>query len=497
VDPLAEACSRTEFLHFPGADPQLAGHALVFVPAPNKVVVAASCWNCPTGGNRTFQWTSTNNGSSFAAPTPIGLGTESRTDGDGLWLDSLGIFVAANGGHVRATSSATDVGPGAQFAPPGFSFGSQVVEDPATGQLVAAANDLGSIEYGAYSGVHTVAGINALDSDWAAERSLSAPEPGNSESALNAGASGVFLTYRSRSASGSALGMRRFDPGSSSFGPPAYVQGADPIDSGRVEYPDSFQSQGGRVHLVWRSLFDGGRLRYRTSPNGVGFGPAGTLATGESFVEPEIAVGDETGFVVWTNGFTVRVVRVDPREDPTRAGSGGTPTASPVGKRPRVRGARIGDRTLLPGQGTTFRFSSSDAGRAVLTIEKRFKGLKVKVKTKTKRAGKKKKTTCLPQTRKRLRALRRKSPTPRAYRRTLKKRTCHAFRRIGEIRQRVTRGANTIAFNGRVAGRKLSRGSYRARLVVTDSAGRRSRAESIRFKVVGSKKAKKRRGGRR
>jgi hypothetical protein len=151
----------------------------------------------------------------------------------------------------------------------------------------------------------------------------------------------------------------------------------------------------------------------------------------------------------------------------------------------------IGDRTLLPGQGATFSFRSSEAGLAVLTFEKRFKGLEVK----TKRKGRAKaKTTCLPASGKRLRALRKKAGTPRAYRKLLKKRSCNGWKRIGEIRQRVTAGSNSIPFSGRIAGRKLTKGQYRGRLVITDSAGLTSRTETIKFKVVAKKK---KRAGRR
>jgi hypothetical protein len=48
----------------------------------------------------------------------------------------------------------------------------------------------------------------------------------------------------------------------------------------------------------------------------------------------------------------------------------------------------------------------------------------------------------------------------------------------------VTPGQNTIVFNGRIAGRALRRGRYRALLVITDSAGNVSRVEQIRFRVL-------------
>jgi hypothetical protein len=57
-------------------------------------------------------------------------------------------------------------------------------------------------------------------------------------------------------------------------------------------------------------------------------------------------------------------------------------------------------------------------------------------------------------------------------------------KRIGSIRQAVTPGRNTIRFDGRIAGRGLRPGRYRALLVITDSAGNVSRTERINFRVL-------------
>jgi len=45
-------------------------------------------------------------------------------------------------------------------------------------------------------------------------------------------------------------------------------------------------------------------------------------------------------------------------------------------------------------------------------------------------------------------------------------------------------GANSVAFNGRVRGRALPAGSYRATLQATDSAGRRSSSRTLSFSTV-------------
>jgi hypothetical protein len=143
----------------------------------------------------------------------------------------------------------------------------------------------------------------------------------------------------------------------------------------------------------------------------------------------------------------------------------------------------ISDTTLKPGQAAKFTFNSNEAGTAVLTIEKRFLGLKGK------RKGRK---ACLPRTRKRLSALRKRAASAKAFKALLKKKKCFGFRRIGQIRQPVKAGRNTIEFDGRIAGRPLSPGRYRARLVITDAAGNVSRTETVAFTVVGEKKKRRR-----
>jgi hypothetical protein len=49
-------------------------------------------------------------------------------------------------------------------------------------------------------------------------------------------------------------------------------------------------------------------------------------------------------------------------------------------------------------------------------------------------------------------------------------------------------GQNTIVFSGRIAGRKLRPGRYRAVLVIRDTAGNVSRAERVLFRVFRSRR---------
>ena len=145
--------------------------------------------------------------------------------------------------------------------------------------------------------------------------------------------------------------------------------------------------------------------------------------------------------------------------------------------RPTADGFAVGDATLAPGQGTSFTFSSSEAGIATLTVQKQVKGLKVRVRGRRR---------CVPQTRKRLRTLRRQAGSAREFRRLLRRRRCRAYKRIGRIRRAVQPGQNTIVFSGRIAGRRLRPGAYRALLVITDAAGNVSSVERVRFRVLRS-----------
>ena len=131
---------------------------------------------------------------------------------------------------------------------------------------------------------------------------------------------------------------------------------------------------------------------------------------------------------------------------------------------PAVTGFGIDHSSLLPGQSARFKFKSSKAGQAVLTFEQKFRG------TKKKRKGK---TICVAA-------------------KKGQKKNCNGYRKVGEIKQRVAPGDNTIAFNGKIAGRKLKPGKYRASLVITDDAGQVSRTETTNFQVVKPKKHKRR-----
>ena len=456
----ATSCNRTEILDFPGStEAQRAGKAEVFTPAPEKVVIIAGCWLCPTGTqNRIYRWISTNNGASFGAPVEIGTGPD--TNGRGAWLDDVSIYVGTSAANAKA--ALVDGTDGVTYATGGlFVYGPEVVRVPGTNKLVAATNDLAVVKYGVYKGSPlSAANINNV-ANWEVDKTLSSPEPDNSNTALNTGPNGVYLTYQDFVAGDSHVVLRHFDASTNTFGGATFIEGPDTIDDQSLGAPDSFQDPAGRIHVVWTTLHDGGRLRYTVSnTSGTGFTTAGTLAKSEGFYEPEVSAGpDGHGFAVWTPNISgaIRVVPLDPQQE------SGT-TASTDTTPPALSGFGVEDTTLLPGQATHFKFRSTKAGQAVLTVEQRFKG------TKKKRKGKK---LCVAA-------------------KKGQKKNCTGYRKVGEIHQAVTAGDNTIAFNGRIAGRKLKPGKYRASLVVTDAAGQVSRTETVNFKVVKPKKPKRR-----
>jgi hypothetical protein len=482
------ACdSESTVLSFPGptTTANATGDAQVFTFAPNKVVILASCWSCATGGitDRTFRWISTDNGASFDTATPVQVGNNLILNGQAGYINSGDLSLGTESTEFQATDAANVPSPDtttAALATGGlFGYKPSVVYNDALDTAVWAASDLSTVKF-AYQvdSTPSAAELNNVG-NWQINKLLPGAEGDNDETHLSTGPNGIFLTYKWFVANDNRVGLRKFDPATNTFGAPLYVEGADPIDNNSLEYPNHSQDGSGRIHVVWRTLHDGGRLRYtRSDDGGATFTPVANLAMKETFIDPIAEAGPGgTGFAVWKGigESTVRVVPIDPQPEPAAPGGGGPGGGGPDITPPTAGDLAIGDSTLFPGQATSFGFNSSEGGLAVLTVQKQVKGLKVRIRGKRR---------CVPQTRKRLRALRRQAGSLAEFRRLLRKRRCTAYKRIGSIRQNVTAGHNTIYFTGRIAGRRLRPGRYRAVLVVTDSAGNRSRVERIRFRVL-------------
>ena len=479
------ACdAESTVLEFPG--PTLTansiGDAQVLTPAAGKVVILGSCWACGAGGvtDRTYRWISADNGANFGAPVEVGRNLV--LNGQAAYVNTNDLTLGAEGTAFQATDPPlpTPDTATATLATGGlFVYSPSVVYDETLDRVVYATSDLDTVKY-AYraDATPTAAELNDV-ANWQIDQLLSAPEGDNDETHLSSGPSGIFLSYKWFIPNDNRLGLRKFDPVTNTFGGPVYVEGANPIDNNSLDYPHHSQDGSGRLHVVWRSLYDDGRLRYtRSDDGGATFSAAANLALKETFLDPVVeAAPSGAGFAAWKGigSSAIRVVPIDPQPEPvTPPPAGGTDTT-----RPTAGGFGIGDSTLLPGQRTSFRFNSSEAGQAVLTIQKRVKGLKLRVRGRLR---------CLPQTRQRLRtltrALVRSGLRGRALATALRRRRCMTWKRVGAIRQTVTPGANQVVFTGRIAGRRLSPGRYRARLVITDAAGNVSRTEILIFRVV-------------
>ena len=350
----------------------------------------------------------------------------------------------------------------------GFVFSPAVAVVPGgSQQVVHAVDSLDTVKYAVFT--EPSPPVSAGDANtlakWQSGKFLPAPEGDNDETHLSSGPNGVFLSYRNFVPNDDHVGLRRFDDATDTFGAPTYVEGANTIDNDGVNYPYHSQDSAGRLHFVWRTLYDGMRLRYtRSDDGGATWTPASNLAVKESFFGPIVEAGPAgTGFAIW--GFdaagetTIRIVAIDPQFEADPAAVDNTP--------PTVGGLDAGDTSLLPGQGTTFTFNTSEAGKAVLSFQKRVKGLKVK------KGGK---LRCVPKTKKLVRKLRPKLPR------------CKAWKKIGKITKNVGAGPNKIVFSGRLAGRKLGPGKYRALLKITDTAGNVSSTETLRFRVLKRKR---------
>jgi hypothetical protein len=482
------ASTALQFGDTTAANPDSFGSAQVFAPAPGKVVVVASCTQCGAGGSedRTYRWGDLDNGASFDGPFEIGR--DLMVGGQAGYLNTGDIFLGVEGTRFLAmdASLVTDL----DFDIGGFpvSAGPAVVPGPGASKAVHALNDNSStVRFAVFSDPAlpvTEADLNA-SANWDTMNPLAGAEADNEETHLSSGGNGVLLSYLSTfSATDARVGLRVFNPIADTFGAPVYVQGDSAVDDNGLDFPHHSQDAGNRIHVVWRTLHDGGRLRYsRSDDGGATFSSPANLALRESFLDPVVEAGAAgTGFAVWrTTGAAVRVVPIDPQPEP--AGPGGGSPGGPGGPGgpaggdttdPSVGGFSAGDRTLVSGAGTTFSFTSSEAGRAVLSFHKRVKGLKIRQRGRRR---------CVPQTRARLRRLRRSAGSPVAYRRLLRQRRCKAWKKVGQIRREVTAGRNEIVWNGRVAGRRLSPGLYQARLVIRDAAGNPSRTERLRFRV--------------
>jgi len=153
-----------------------------------------------------------------------------------------------------------------------------------------------------------------------------------------------------------------------------------------------------------------------------------------------------------------RPVPPPPAATPTATatpGPGGGGSTSPDTIAPTLQALLIGTTKVVAGKGTTFTLRLSEAGTVKVLITRATRGRKV---------GKK----CVKTTRKNRR-----------------RKACTYQKRITTItRTGQPAGTVKIKFTGKVRGKKLPRGTYTAKVTITDAAGNVSKAKTLVFRIV-------------
>jgi hypothetical protein len=109
------------------------------------------------------------------------------------------------------------------------------------------------------------------------------------------------------------------------------------------------------------------------------------------------------------------------------------------------------------GRGTTLRFTSSEAAKLTIRVERMLPGRK---------SGKGRKRVCKP------------------VRHKVRRGRCTAFRRTATLTRSIKTGPGRIALTGRIGKRRMAAGRYRLTLTARDAAGNSSRAIRRNFTIV-------------
>jgi hypothetical protein len=120
---------------------------------------------------------------------------------------------------------------------------------------------------------------------------------------------------------------------------------------------------------------------------------------------------------------------------------------------PKLSAVRLTKRSFVAGKGTAFRLTTSEAGTLRIVVTKPAKGRKVGAR-------------CKPQTKSNRR-----------------RKACTYAKVVTTIRRSAAAGPVSLAFSGKVSGRKLAKGRYTATFVVTDAAGNVSKPVSLLFTI--------------
>ncbi|HEX6229676.1 MAG TPA: hypothetical protein VFZ41_09490 [Solirubrobacterales bacterium] len=257
------------------------------------------------------------------------------------------------------------------------------------------------------------------------------------------------------------------------FGPPIPVP---PGGKGNVN--DLVMSEGGTALALWvdSSGLPINEMRASLRPPGGVFGePAplpGPPQGADSF--GGVAAFDPSGdaAALWIGR---DLEGNEPHDVPLLAALYDAPTAPAISAtRPSITGLRVQPRRFRVARrrtvrisaraGTKIRFNLSEPATVRLTVQRRLRGVRVRVRGRVR---------CL-------------KPTPRNRRRALRKRRCARFRRALPpiIRRNRLAGANRIGFSGRVGRRTLRPGGHRVVAVAFNQAGQRSAPRRAGFRVL-------------
>jgi hypothetical protein len=147
---------------------------------------------------------------------------------------------------------------------------------------------------------------------------------------------------------------------------------------------------------------------------------------------------------------------IDPRPEVTNFGMTNNVFAPVGGHGNRKGGVRISAKKAK--RGTRFRFTLSESARVTITIERKLKG---------RRVGRGAKARCLKATR-----VNRKAPR------------CVRFVKVTSLGAQAKAGKQSLPFSGRVRGKALKPGPYRATIVAKDTAGQTSSPHRVSFRIV-------------
>jgi hypothetical protein len=255
-------------------------------------------------------WTSTDGGATFGGPAQLatmssigpniaggaiyvsagtlGLGAESIfTIGQ---LSGITAPFQASGTAAAATASQADLAP---------NVGAAVALQGDT--LIAALSDFATLQWSRYAGPvpATPEALNTT-ANWTPPTSIGPRSAANTETSLVAGAGGAYVGYAVDAGAGQAdFVIRRFD--GAAWGTPTVVAKA-------ASKPDLYEDPAGRLHALWTDAA-GLRYRYTTDAANATWSAPQTVATGDSFGFPRLAVNAAgSGWAVWAGGAGVRAV---------------------------------------------------------------------------------------------------------------------------------------------------------------------------------------------